>query len=468
MSVPLLSLIIPAYNCEPYIVECIASVLKQLPPDCELILVDDGSTDATAEKLTACVTAHPNAHLVSRPHKGASAARNAGLDAAHGRFVTFVDCDDCLREGFLAEGLALLSPEIDLCIFGIERVPLQGNPEYWTVSDCLFPSVSDFADKYIRTRQLMVYSNCNKFYRRSIIEEALIRFEEDLDFGEDRLFNYLYLAHCEGAIRTSRLIMLRYIQRSTTSLSSKHVPHYFDAAMRLHDEKMRCFLKLSQGTSFEEKRDFVAYDISREVEHTVTRFAEHPEEIAENLPAVNALVFGERSFDAPADVLLVLGSHNCKYKARAALKLGIDRPDLTFVLSGGNPYKDNSCTEAEFMAAYLTSHGIREERIYLENRALYTRQNLELSAGVIRELEALAGRPLRLGIMAGGFHIPRIALLVASMPEYAVRSISFLPAYSPNMKPENWFKTSVYRDIILTELRKTARLSLELDGTLPF
>ena len=467
MDAPLLSAIVPAYNCESYIDECLGSILGQLPQNCELVLVDDGSTDGTAKRLEACCDTHQNARMVKRPHKGAAAARNAGLDAARGRFVTFIDCDDCLREGFLEEGLALLSPGIDLYIFGIERIPLRGNPEYWTVSDGFYPSVSDFADKYIRTRQLMVYSNCNKFYRRSIIEEARIRFQEGLDFGEDRLFNYRYLMSCEGTVLTSHLIMLRYIQRSYASLSSKHVPNYFDAVMRLHDEKMRCFLSLSQGTGFEEKRDFVAYDTSREVEHTVTRFAEHPEEIEENLPAVNALVFGKHSLGAAVDVLLVLGSRDCKYKARSALRLGIERPDLTFVLSGGNPYKDNSRTEAEFMAAYLTSHGIHEGRIYLENRARYTRQNLELSAGVIRELEAMAGQPVRLGIMTGGFHIPRIALLVASMPEYAAHDVSFFPAYGPNTKPENWFETPVGRDIILKELRKTARLSLELDGTLP-
>ena len=467
MSAPLLSVIVPAYNCEAYIDECLTSVLEQLPQDCEFILVDDGSTDATAEKLTACAESHDCVRVVSRPHKGAAGARNAGLDAARGQLVTFVDCDDCLRKGFLKEGLALLSPEIDLYIFGIERIPLHGNPEYWTVSDGFFPSVSGFADKYIRTRQLMVYSNCNKFYRRSIIEETRIRFVDGIDFGEDRLFNYRYLMSCEGAVLTSRLIMLRYIQRSVTSLSSKHVPDYFDTVMRLHDEKMRCFLNLSQGTSFEEKRDFVAYDISREVEHTVTRFAEHPEEIGENLPAVNALVFGTHSLNAPADVLLVLGSRNCKYKARAALRLGLERPDLTFVLSGGNPYKDNTCTEAEFMASYLLAHGIREERLYLENRARYTQQNLELSSGIIRELQSRTSQPVRLGIMAGGFHIPRVELLVASILEYDDYTISFFPAYGPNTKPESWFETPVGRDIILTELRKAIQLSLDQSGMLP-
>ena len=74
MSVPLLSIIIPAYNCETYIDECLTSVLEQLPQDCELILVDDGSTDNTAHKLAACAEAHGCVRVVSRPHKGAAAA----------------------------------------------------------------------------------------------------------------------------------------------------------------------------------------------------------------------------------------------------------------------------------------------------------------------------------------------------------------------------------------------------------
>ena len=84
----LLSLVIPTYNCEKYIEECLHSVLSQLPLNCELILVDDGSSDATCSVLEPFRNAHKNLTIIKKEHKGASAARNTGLLAARGEFVS--------------------------------------------------------------------------------------------------------------------------------------------------------------------------------------------------------------------------------------------------------------------------------------------------------------------------------------------------------------------------------------------
>ena len=272
--------------------EGIQSVLGQLPEDYELVIVDDGSTDGTVEKLKAYEGTRENIKIFYADHKGASAARNKGLDLAIGRFVAFMDCDDCLQDGFIEKSRPLFDKDADLYIFGIEWIPLLGEREYWTVTDRYFETASDFADEYIRARKMLVYSNCNKFYRRSIIEDYQIRFREGLAFGEDRLLNYEYLAHC-GSIVTSSLIYLRYIQRSLKSMSSGHVPNYFETVLMLHDKKIDCFLNLSKGTSKEERADFAAYDISTEIERTINRFSEHPEEKEENLPKIKQYIMSE-------------------------------------------------------------------------------------------------------------------------------------------------------------------------------
>ena len=285
-----LSVIIPTYNCEAYLDECLASVLSQLPEDCELIAADDGSTDGTAQLLAGYEGRRENLRILYCPHRGASGARNAGLDAAAGEYVAFLDCDDCLRAGFFAESLPLLAQGADLYIFGIERVPLAGDPEAWTVEDRVFPDASAFADAYVRTRRMLIYSNCNKFYRRRLIEAQGLRFAEDVSFGEDRLFNYRFLQGC-GSIVTSGILMLRYLQRSLDSLSSRHIPDYFTRALALHRAKVESFLSLSRGTTGEERRSFAARDLAAEIRGTVSRFGEHPEEAAENMGAVNALIF---------------------------------------------------------------------------------------------------------------------------------------------------------------------------------
>lgn len=455
-----LSVIIPTYNCRKYLKECLHSILLQLPSDCELIVVDDGSGDGTTELLPGYEHAQKNVHVIYREHKGASAARNAGLDIAAGEYVTFIDCDDCMRRGFLQESLPLLDEGTDLYIFGIERISLSGVREFWTVRDRLYPDASTFADEYVRIRQLLVYSNCNKFYRRSVIEQCQLRFDETMDFGEDRLFNFRYLSGCRRRILTSSLIMLHYIQRSADSMSSKHFPGYFSCVRRLHEAKMDCILALSTGTTEAEKRDFIAYDISREIEKATDRFALHPEEKAENLPAINRLIFGESDDDDEVlDILVVLGSSRCEYKIRRAWEIGQRHPGILYIVSGGNPSAYGSLTEAEYMAAWLMERGVSASDICLENRANFTKQNLEFSALIIRTLREETGKPLsKIGILSGGFHIPRTKLLAAQIPALVGEDLRWLAAYGPHTHPDCWFDDPTGRDIILRELRKTVML----------
>ena len=459
-----LSVIIPTYNCRDYLDEGLRSVLGQLPADCELILADDGSDDGTAELLARYEGIYENVHAVYGTHKGASAARNAGLDKASGEFVTFIDCDDCMREGFLSESLPLLDDRTDLYIFGIERIPLSGSRELWEVRDRVYPDVSAFADEYIRVRSLLIYSNCNKFYRRSIIEQLRLRFDEDKDFGEDRLFNYRYLPGCRGQIRTSSLIMLRYIQRSACSMSSRHIPSYFSCVRLLHKAKTDCFLSLSGNTDDEEKRNFIASDFSCEVRNTLARFAQHPEEKAENLPAINRIVFGETDDGSgPLDVLVVLGSSRCEYKIRRAFEIGRRHPGMIYIVSGGNPSAYGGIPEAEFMKSWLLEHGVSAMQISLENRAHFTQQNLEYSMSIINKLRAEHNRPLsKIGILTSGFHIPRAQLLASCAPSLEKEDVRWLAAYSPHMHPENWFGDESVRDTVLGELHKTVALRSRL------
>ena len=473
-----LSIILPAYNCEAFLAQTLNSILFRLPEDYELIVIDDGSQDSTAEILKRYEGVRENLLIAYYDHAGASGARNHGLDLARGEYVAFLDCDDCLEEDFLEKSRPLLMEKAGLVIFGIERIYLAGNSEYWTVRDRVYDSASDFADDYIRRRQMLIYSNCNKFYCRRIIEDAHLRFEEGVSFGEDRLFNYDYLrlldsADCCPAVITSSLVMLQYIQRDHLSQSSKWIPHYFHQAIHLHDAKKRCFFELSKGCTEEEKLDFEAYDLSQEVGRAIERFRLHPEERDENLPEINQLVFGgPYDTDAPIDVLVILGSRNCAYKAEAAFGVGKRNPGLRYIVSGANPVQDKSCSEAEFLFGYLRKKGVDASDIYLESRAHYTKQNLEFSSMIIRRLQEdgkLPGREdgrLRVGFLTGGFHIPRTKLLAEEILMGDDWEIRWFPAYGPHTRPESWFENPTGRDIILAELRKVHILKNEVRSTL--
>jgi glycosyltransferase involved in cell wall biosynthesis len=105
---PSFSVIIPAYNEAGLVGSAIESVLRQSRPDWEAIVVDDGSTDGTAEAVHEFELRDPRVRIVRKANEGLSAARNSGIDVARARYVTFLDSDDLLMPGYLdAMGAAL-------------------------------------------------------------------------------------------------------------------------------------------------------------------------------------------------------------------------------------------------------------------------------------------------------------------------------------------------------------------------
>ena len=181
----MISFVVPTYNCAKYLDETVGSVISQLSEDIELILVDDGSDDGTAEMLAKYRDLPgKKIKILLHEHRGVSSARNAGIDAAKGDWVSFMDSDDCLIPGFFDKCRKIVETNADLYIFSFEHVDcLTESVEPSTVDDRIYGSSSDFADEYIRTRHLLVYSACNKFYKKALLDRHGIRFREGLEFG---------------------------------------------------------------------------------------------------------------------------------------------------------------------------------------------------------------------------------------------------------------------------------------------
>ena len=94
---PLISVIVPVYNGQGYLADCIDSIEKQTYGNLEVIIINDGSTDRTAEVCDRLQTVYGNVHVLNLDDEGVSAARNAGIEMSKGEFVTFVDADDRVR-----------------------------------------------------------------------------------------------------------------------------------------------------------------------------------------------------------------------------------------------------------------------------------------------------------------------------------------------------------------------------------
>lgn len=102
MATPLLSIVIPVYNVEAYLRQCLDSVLKSDGAQhCEVILVNDGSTDSSPEICREYTAQYGNVRLVNQPNQGLSEARNTGIREATGKYILFLDSDDFLYEGSL-------------------------------------------------------------------------------------------------------------------------------------------------------------------------------------------------------------------------------------------------------------------------------------------------------------------------------------------------------------------------------
>lgn len=98
----MISVIIPAYNAQGYLRECLESVLAQSFTDWECVVVNDGSTDSTPDIVRQYAASDSRFRLVSKPNGGQAEARNCGIEHSHGEWMTFLDADDCLYPGALA------------------------------------------------------------------------------------------------------------------------------------------------------------------------------------------------------------------------------------------------------------------------------------------------------------------------------------------------------------------------------
>lgn len=134
MPPPRVSVLLPTYNRSALLARAIASVQRQSDPRWELVIVDDGSTDRTADLLRSCARADSRIRFARQPNSGPAAARNRAYRLAAGRYVAYLDSDDEYLPAHLATRIALLDahPEIDFIHGGITVV---GAADDWYVPD---------------------------------------------------------------------------------------------------------------------------------------------------------------------------------------------------------------------------------------------------------------------------------------------------------------------------------------------
>lgn len=188
MSAPLVSVVMPCYRCADTVQESVRSVKAQTLPDWELIAVDDGSDDGTPDVLRALAEGEPRMRVLHQANGGVSRARNAGMDAAAGRWLCFLDADDYLAPDAL-ERLLDQAGEADVVCGAY--IALRG--ETSETMRCAHGGRLEWMESLLRGDSAL-NPMWGKLYRARLLREKRLRAPEGVAIGEDVLFNLDALA----------------------------------------------------------------------------------------------------------------------------------------------------------------------------------------------------------------------------------------------------------------------------------
>lgn len=188
----IISVIVPVYNAESYLDACLETLINQTDPDWEAILVDDGSTDISPRICDSWAEKDARIRVLHQKNAGVSAARNAGIEAAKGTYLAFLDSDDRLEPKFL-EVLRKTLADADLAVCRVFHDQPAAKPVREEILEVekLRRTPSRYADlTYIN----YVY---NKLYRASVVQKYRVRFPVGVCRSEDVNFVQDYLMHCK-------------------------------------------------------------------------------------------------------------------------------------------------------------------------------------------------------------------------------------------------------------------------------
>lgn len=189
---PEVSVVVPVYNVENYLEECLNSILEQTFEDIEIICVNDGSTDRSSDILTLCMERDQRIQVISKSNGGLSSARNRGIDEASGAYIMFVDSDDMLEPHAIETVRGIFYAEnVDIITFGASCFPSELS--YPWLDECLSPRDITY-DAF--NADILFEENSRPYvwrsaFRRDFLNDCNLRFREDVRFGEDQVFHFM-------------------------------------------------------------------------------------------------------------------------------------------------------------------------------------------------------------------------------------------------------------------------------------
>lgn len=227
----MVSIIVPVYNVELYLDECVRSIVAQDYTQFECWLIDDGSQDRSGYMCDEWARKDNRIQVVHKQNEGVSVARNVGIRRSSGEYITFVDSDDMVKPTYLSDMMDCVKDNADLYVSGFELYPIP-SPNTSAVPQCHYTFEIDEMNlsRFIQLNEKsLLYGPCVKLYKTSIIKKNGVRFDPSLSLGEDLHFNYEYLKHVKR-ITTIPKVNYYYRQVGASSLSKKYRDDLFEVS----------------------------------------------------------------------------------------------------------------------------------------------------------------------------------------------------------------------------------------------
>lgn len=225
------SIVVPCYNVGKYIDECVLSIIKQDYEDFEVILVDDGSTDTTPQKLDSYANMDSRIRVVHKKNGGLTSARKAGTEEARGDYIVPIDGDDWIEEDYLSSvATALENDNIDLVICSyyeangskVEKYPIDGETRILSQTekeDLIYKDLFHFFPN--------VWA---KVYKRELYVQFQMSLDDKIIMGEDGAINFPLIMRANQIMFVKKAVYnYRLNPSSLTKSSKKYVP--WDAAI---------------------------------------------------------------------------------------------------------------------------------------------------------------------------------------------------------------------------------------------
>lgn len=222
---PKVSVVVPIYNVEKYLLNCIESILGQSYSSLEIILVDDGSTDNSRTMSDRYAKQYDNIQVIHKKNGGLSSARNAGIDQASGKYIVFIDPDDVIYSDYFNRLVSKAEKQgCDAVISGYNKVP--GN-------DKVIPGYE--LNRVMNGKELVlssptIHSNNDlcfvwrNIYKLSLMKQFHIRFHEQVFIGEDVIFNLEYFLRSQRICAIPDILYDYTVNNPNSLMRAKYKP----------------------------------------------------------------------------------------------------------------------------------------------------------------------------------------------------------------------------------------------------